>query len=86
MPRVYNSRIEVRALRWVADRLKMDHYTRVTQAVSQGREPGKRLAQLCKQVERGAGNAFKRKFPVRFCEPGRFKYMNVCEQPGVFVK
>ena len=40
------------SLRWVADRLIMGHYTRVTQAVSRvGRKPAKHLAQLCRQVE-----------------------------------
>lgn len=41
------------SLRWVADQLKMGHYTRVTQAVSRAeRKPGKRLAKLRRQLER----------------------------------
>jgi hypothetical protein len=45
------------SLRWAADRLKMGHYTRVSQAVSRvGRKPGKRLAQLCRQLEREVEN------------------------------
>jgi hypothetical protein len=46
------------SLRWVADRLVMGHYTRVTQAVSRvGRNPAKHLAQLCRQLEREAERA-----------------------------
>jgi hypothetical protein len=41
------------SLHWVAERLNMGHYTRVTQAVSRvGRRPAKRHAQLRRQLER----------------------------------
>ena len=46
------------SLRWVADRLRMGHYTRVTQAVSRvGRKPAKRLVQPCRQLEREVKHA-----------------------------
>lgn len=48
------------SLRWVADRLIMGHYTRVTQAVSRvSRKPSKRLAQLRRHLERQAQHAGK---------------------------
>jgi REP element-mobilizing transposase RayT len=39
------------SLRWVAERLQMGHYTRVTQAVSRiTRKPGRKLQTLCKTL------------------------------------
>jgi REP element-mobilizing transposase RayT len=41
------------SLRWVADRMNMGHYTRVTKAVSRmGHKPGKRFEQLRQKLER----------------------------------
>ena len=38
-------------LRWVSDRLKMGHYTRVTQALSRmRRKPGRKLKQLQRRL------------------------------------
>ena len=47
------------SLRWVSDRLRMGHYTRVTQAISRAeRRPGRKLNQFkCKLVRLGNADA-----------------------------